>query len=93
MKSLKRKSHPGENITDCCAEILVYAKRLDSDGAFKPDHLGHITRIFEDNYDTKFYHWAIQRCNEVTEFIKKLCVCDMDIIPQEDLIAYEYLVQ
>ena len=28
MKSLKLKSHPGDNIADFCAEILVYAEQL-----------------------------------------------------------------
>ena len=51
MKSLKLKIYPGENAIDCCAEILVDAERLESDGAFKPEHLGYITRIFEDNSD------------------------------------------
>ena len=46
MKSLKLKSYPGENVTDCCAAILVDAKRLESAGAFKPDHLGYIIRNF-----------------------------------------------
>ena len=27
------------------------------------------------------------------DFIKKLFVCDMDVISQEDVITYEYLVQ
>ena len=27
------------------------------------------------------------------EFIKKLCVCDMDVITQDYIITYEYLVQ
>ena len=48
MKSLKLKIYPGEKITDCCAAILVDAERLESAGAFKPDHLGYITHIFED---------------------------------------------
>ena len=43
MKSLKIKSYPGENVTDCCAAILVDAECLESDGAFKPEHLGYIT--------------------------------------------------
>ena len=30
---------------------------------------------------------------EVTEFINKLCVCDMNVISQEYLIKYESLVQ
>ena len=42
-KSLKLKSYPGENVTDCCAAILVYAERLESSGNFKPDQLGYIT--------------------------------------------------
>ena len=48
MKSLKLKSYPGENITDCCAAILVDAERLESARTFKPEQLGYITRIFED---------------------------------------------
>ena len=46
MKSLKINSYLGENVTDCCAEILVDVERLESAGAFKPEHLGYITRIF-----------------------------------------------
>ena len=93
MKSIKLKSYPWEKITDCCAAILVDAERLDCSGAFKPEHLGYITRIFEDTSDSRFRLWAIQKYKEVTEFIKKLCVCDMDFISQEDIITYEYLVQ
>ena len=33
---LKLKSYPGENVTYCCAAILVDDERLDSAGAFKP---------------------------------------------------------
>ena len=59
MKSLKLKSYPGENVTDFCAAILVDAERLDSDGAFKPEHLGYITCIFEDTSDSRFRLWDI----------------------------------
>ena len=55
MKSLKLKSYPGENVTDFCAEILLDAVRLESSGAFKPEHLGYITRIFEDTSDSRFF--------------------------------------
>ena len=55
MKSLKLKSYPGENITDFCAEIWVDAERLESAGAFNPDHLGYITCIFEDTSDSRFH--------------------------------------
>ena len=80
MKSLKLKIYPGKNVKDCCAEILVDAERLDSDGAFKPEHLGYITRIFEDTSNSRFHLWDIQKYTEVTEFIKKLRVCDIYVI-------------
>ena len=88
MKSLKLKSYPWENVTDCCAAILMDADRLESVGAFKPEHLEYITRIFEDTSFSIFHLWAIQKYKEATEFIKKLHVCDMDVISQEDLITY-----
>ena len=93
MKSLKLKIYPGENVTDCCAAILVDAERLESAGTFKPEHLGYITRIFEDTSDSIFRLRDIQKYKEVTEFIKKLHVCDINVISQEDLITYESLVQ
>ena len=93
MKSLKLKSYPGENVTDCCAVILVDAESLESAGSFKTENLGYITRIFEDISDSIFRLWDIQKYKEVTELIKKLRVCDMDVIPQEYLITYESLVQ
>ena len=37
--------------------------------------------------------WSIQKYKDVTEFIKKLRVCDIDVLSQEDLITYESLVQ
>ena len=82
MKSLKLKIYPEKNITDFCAEILVDSLRLDSAGVFKPEHLGCITCIFEDTYDSRFRLWDIQKYKEATDFIKKLRVCDMDVISQ-----------
>ena len=66
MKSLKLKSYPGENVTDCCASILVDAERLESAGAFKLEHLGYIIHIFEDTSDYRFFIWDIQKYKEVT---------------------------
>ena len=57
MKSLKLKIYPEENVTDCCAEILVNSERLESSGDFKPEHLGYITLIFEDTSDSIFRLW------------------------------------
>ena len=60
---------------------------------FKPDHLGYVTRIFEDTSNSRLCLLDIQKYKQVTEFIKKLRVCDVDIISQDDLITYESLVQ
>ena len=46
MKSLKLKDHLGENVTDYCDTILVYAECLESAGSFKPEHLSYIICIF-----------------------------------------------
>ena len=93
IKSLKLKSYPGENVMDCCAAILVDAERLGSAEVFNPDNLGYITHIFEDTSDSRFRLWDIHKFKEVTEFINKLRVCDMDAISQEELITYESIVQ
>ena len=93
MNILKLKSYPWDNVTDCCAEILVDDELLESARAFKPEHLGYITRTFQDTSDSRFRIWDIHKYKQVTEFIKKLRVCDMGFISQEELIIYEYLVQ
>ena len=69
------------------------AERLESAGALKPEHLGYIIRIFEDTSDSRFRLWVIHKYKQVTEFIKKLRVCDMDVLSQEDIITYEFLIQ
>ena len=61
MKILKLKSYPGENVTDFCAAILMDSECPESFGAFKPEHLGYIIRIFEDTSDSRFRLWAIQK--------------------------------
>ena len=93
MKSINLKIYPGENVTYFCTPILVHADRFESAGAFKPEHLEYISRIFEDTYDSRFRMWDIQTYKEVTEFIRKNCVCDMYVISQEELITYKSLVQ
>ena len=54
VNSLKFKDFPGENFTDCCDAILVYAERLEISGAFNTKHLGCIIRIFDDTSDSRF---------------------------------------
>ena len=82
MNNLKLKSYLGENFTDSCAAILVDAECLESNRAFNTEHLGYITHIFENTSDSRFLLWVIQKYKETTDFIKKIRVCDMDIISQ-----------
>ena len=93
LKSLKFKSYPGDNTAGWCAVILVDVERLESSGAFNPEHLEYITCIFEYTSDSRFRLWDVQNYKEVTELIKKLRVCDMYVVSLEDLITYESLVQ
>ena len=72
---------------------MLDAEGLEIAGAFKLENLGYITRIFEDTSDSRFRLWPIQKYKKVMEFIKKLRVCDMYVILQEDLVTYESLAQ
>ena len=92
-KSLKLKDHQGENITYFCDAILVDAKHLESTGAFKPEHPSYIIRIFEDTSDSRSHPWVTHKYKEVTEFSKKLFVCDEYVIRPDDIITYGYHVQ
>ena len=92
IKSLKLKDHPGGNVKDCCNEILVDADHLGSARAFKPTHLGYITRIFEDTSDSRFHIWSTHNYKEVMEFVKKPFVCDEDVMQTDDISTYGFLV-
>ena len=72
LKSLKLNIYSGENIADCCATVMVSTESLESDGSFKPDHIGYITRMFEDTSDYRFLLWEIYNYKQVKYLIKKL---------------------
>ena len=57
----KIKDHPGENVADCCDEILVDVDHLESARVFKTEHSRYIIRIFEDASDSRFHLWATQK--------------------------------
>ena len=93
MRNQKVKDHPGGNVADCCDTILIDAERLESAGAFKPKHLSCIIRIFRNTSNSRFYLWATHKNKDVMEFIKKLCVCDEDVMQPDDIITYGSYVQ
>ena len=76
-----------DNFEYLFAEILVYCDHLEGTRAFNNGNLGYITYIFDNNYDSIFIRWGVNNYNEITEFIKKLCVCPLDIIKPQDLIT------
>ena len=93
LKCLKIKDHTGENVAECFASILGYAKIIDSAGSSKPDNLAYITHIFENNYDPRFHLWETHKNKDVTEFITENNICDKDVMRPEELITYGSLVQ
>ena len=75
MKSIKLSDNQGGDNADCYKTILKYLKGLESAGAFKPDHLGYIIRIFEDTSDSRFNLWATQKYKEVMGLLRNIyCV-------------------
>ena len=93
MKSLKLNSYPGDNVTDLCTVILVDHERLESADTFNTEQLGHITCIYEDTYYSRFRFLEIQIYKEDKEFIKDICVCDLDVIQLEEIITNELLIK
>ena len=93
MKSIKLKSCPGDNVKDFRTMILVDAEYLESSRAFNSDNFGKTTCIFEDTSNSVLRLWEIKMYKDVTEFTKKLHMCDMNAITPEELITYESLVQ
>ena len=88
LKSLKLKTYPGQNVTDWRDAILGDAERLESSGAFQPEHLVYTTCIHEITSDSQFYLWEIQKYKKIINLIKKRCVCDLIDIQPEELIKY-----
>ena len=66
---------------------------LESDRAFKPEHLSYIINIFENTSNSRFNLWATQKYKEVMEFVKKPLLCDEDVMQTDDIIIYGFLAQ
>ena len=93
MKDIKLKDYPGRDVVDCYNSILVNEESLESNGAFKPEHLGCIIRILEDTSDSIFHLWETQNYKKIMEFVKEHLLCDEDIMQTDDIITYGLLVQ
>ena len=72
---------------------MVNVESLESAGAFNPEHLGYIIHIFEDTSDSRFHIWATQKYKGVIDFVKKLLLCDEDVMKTDNIITYGFLVQ
>ena len=93
LKCLKLKDLLRDNVEECYAEILVDAKQLESAISIKPEHIGYTTNIFKSTSDPRFHIRETHKYKEVKYFIKKLHICDKDVMQSEELITYGYLVQ
>ena len=51
LNSNKLKSYLLENVVYWCYAIFIDAERFASSGDFKPEHIGFINNIYEDNSD------------------------------------------
>ena len=92
-KNLKLKDHPGRDAADCYNAILVNVESLESAVSFKPEHLGYIIHIFENNSNSRFHLSATQKYKEIMEFVKKPLLCDEDVMQTDDIITYGFLAQ
>ena len=92
-KNLKLKDHLGRDAADCYDAMLVNVEFLESSGAFKPDHLGYIIHIYENISNSIFQIWATQKYKEVMEFVQKPLLFDKDVMQNDDIITYGFLVQ
>ena len=79
-KNLKLKDRPDRYAADFYDTILVNVESLESAGAFNPEHLGYIIRIFENTSDSRFHLWATQKYKEVMEFVNKPLLCDEEFM-------------
>ena len=93
MKSLKLKDNLGRDVADFYDEILVNKESHESAGAFKPEHIGYIIRIFEDTSNSIFRLWETHKYKEVIDFVRKPLLCDEDVMQTDDIITYGFLVQ
>ena len=72
LKLIKLKDYPGENVEECVTVISQLAERLDSAGAFEPQLLCSIMKIFEHAKDERFRLWAMSKYKECANYNKEL---------------------
>ena len=72
---------------------MVYSERHESAGAFNPEHLGYITYIFGNTYDTRFHSWETYKYKEDKELLKELRICYEDVMQHKELITYRSFFQ
>ena len=68
-------------------------ERLEIARAPNPNHLGYTIRIFVDNYDSRSHLWETQKSKEVMELVKKVFVCDENVMQNDNIITYGFLFQ
>ena len=90
---IKLKSDPRDNIGYFYAEILVDVDIIHISISFRTNYLGYIAHIFDDTYDYIFSILDIKNDKDFMNFIKKIHVCDVDVLKPEYIITYEILLK
>lgn len=72
LEAIKLSAYSGENVEQCCDNILSHSDQLDAAGAFAPDLLCTIVQIFEGTTDHRLMTWAMTRYEIVAARVKYL---------------------
>ena len=77
-KNLKLKDHTGRDAADCYDAISENVESLESDGTFKPKHLGYIINIFDNTSNSRFISGLLRSTRRLWNLLRNLyCVTNM----------------
>jgi len=93
LKKLTLKNYPGENVEQCCADIVMYAEQLDSAGSFEAPLLCSIAKTFESASEERFRLWGMKTYDRCKDYVKSLRIMDEDTVDADRRITYESLTQ
>ena len=71
LNAIELKKYPGENVVDCCSDIVDKCERLDTAEAFSQDLLCKILCIFEASSERPFSDWAMKRYHDAQAQLKE----------------------
>jgi hypothetical protein len=79
LESIKLSHYKGEDVEECCDDILTCCDQLDAAGAFVPDFLCTIVQIFEGCSDHRLMTWAMARYEVTSKRVRYLHSMQMGV--------------